>query len=362
MLENVFATTRLVPGEKVLSLKYQPRNSAECCISESDKRNVRHHLENERFFAVHSNSGCGSTICVKCIAKETNLFFVHELSCSIGCVHIIKFIKQNMKNVLLALQQQNKRILILIKDFEIMKRNEKSQIISAIENSNTHAVLFLNNTLCHTAWKLISFSPLSFDDKMIHLCWICAEEALNLKLEQIENLAAFTDFRHAINSLKLSESIQVHEREHSTIDNTSKVLFANESIDCKNVHVLSTFADLMSLSDISEYKSTKFWYIDLIADYIDQHDFKFKHKQSSVARHAQMTHRIHCLKSACSALSIDPVDINLYSRLYKNLLYQNINPLKKETPNYQHEAKSFYTIAKIGASSSHCKIFKKLLS
>ena len=99
MLENVFSKTKLIEGEKQLSLKYEPRNTSECCISENDLLNVRHCLENERFFAVHSDTGCGATICVKCIANEMGSFFVHELSCSCGCSEVIKLIKQNMKKI-----------------------------------------------------------------------------------------------------------------------------------------------------------------------------------------------------------------------------------------------------------------------
>ena len=103
MLENVFSKTKLIQRRKAvtaLSLKYEPRNTSECCISENDLLNVRRCLENERFFAVHSETGCGATICVKCIANEMGSFFVHELSCSNGCSEVIKLIKQHMKNVL----------------------------------------------------------------------------------------------------------------------------------------------------------------------------------------------------------------------------------------------------------------------
>lgn len=361
MLENVFSKTKLIEGEKQLSLKYEPRNVAECCISENDLLSVRHCLQHERFFAVHSETGCGATVCVKCIANEMGSFFVHELSCSNGCSEIIKLIKQNMKNVLLALQQQSKSILFFIKDIEIMKRNERSQITSVIEEYNVRAVVFFNSMLFHTKWKKITFSPLDINDKMIHLCWICAEEAIDIDLEKIHELAEFTDLRNAINSLALKQSTIIQERDHHSIDEYSKMLFAHENIGHQDIDVVSTFADLLCSNDVAEFKPTRYWYTELISDYIDKNNFEHNHKQSFVARNAQMVHRLTCLQNACKVFSIHPPEMKMYAVLYRNLLLNNINPLKTTSSNYDYEAKALYTIAKIGASSPQCKILKKTL-
>jgi len=361
MLENIFSKTKFIEGEKNLSLKYQPRNVAECCISENDFLGVRHCLQNEKFFAVRSDSGCGATVCVKCIANEMGSFFVHELSCSNGCSEIIKLIKQNMQNVLLALQQQTKSILFFIKDIEIMKRNERSKITSAIEESNVRAVIFFNSILYHTKWKKITFSPLDINDKMIHLCWICAEEAIDLDLEKIHQLAEFTDLRNAINSLVLKQSTSIKERDHQSIDKYSKMLFAHETIGHKDMDVVSTFADLLCLNDVAEFKLTRYWYTETISDYIDRNNFEYNHKQSFVARHAQMVHRLKCLQNVCKVFSIHPPEMKIYTVLYRNLLLDNINPLKTTSSNYDYESKALYTIAKIGASSPQCKNLKKTL-
>jgi len=361
MLENVFSKTKLIQGEKQLSLKYEPRNTSECCISENDLLNVRHCLDNERFFAVHSASGCGSTICVKCIANEMGSFFVHELSCSNGCSEVIKLIKTNMKNVLLALQQQAKSILFFIKDIEIMKRNERSQIISAIEESNVRAVVFFNSMMYHIKWKTITFSPLDINDKMIHICWICAEEGIDLDLEKIHQLAEFSDLRNAINSLSFKQSTNIKERDHHFIDVYSKMLFAHETIGHNDIDVVSTFSDLLCFNDIADFKPTRYWYTELISDYIDKNNFEYNHKQSFVARNAQMVHRLTCLHNACKMFSINPPELKMYAILYRKLLLDNINPLKTTSSNYDYEAKALYTIAKIGASSPQCKILKKTL-
>ena len=361
MLENVFSKTTFINGEKQLSLKYAPRSTSECCISGDDLLNVRQCLENERFFAVHSDSGCGATTCVKCIANDMGSFFVHELSCSNGCLEIIKHIKQNMKNVLLALQQQTKSILFFIKDIEIMKRNEKAQIISAIEESNVRAVVFFNSVLYHIKWKKISFAPLTINDKMIHLCWICAEEDIDLDLEKIQQLSEFNDLRNAINSLNLKKSTNIQERDRYSIDCFSKMLFAHETIDHNDIDVVSTFADLLCVSDVAEFKGTRYWYTELIGEYIDKHDFNYSHKQSFVARNAQMVHRISCLRIACNIHSMHTAEIKMYALLYRNLLVSNINPLRTRSPSYQYEAKALYTIAKIGASAPQCKRMKNTL-
>ncbi len=360
MLENVFSKTKLIAGEKHLASKYEPRNIAECCIAENDISNVRYFLENEKCFAVYSESGCGATVCVKCIANDMGSFFVHELSCSQGCAEIIKFMKQKMANVLLALQQQSKSILFFIKDIEIMKRNEKAQIISAIEDCNVRAVVFFNNILHHTKWKTIQFSPLTINDKLIHLCWICAEEEIDLELEKIKELADFTDLRNAINSLKLKKSTDIQERDKHDIDNFSKLLFAHETLNCNNIEVLSTFSDILCLYDIAEYKPTRYWYSDILGDCIDN-NFSYTHKQSFVARNAQMSHRVGCLRNACKSFSIHPPEMKLYSFLYRNLLLNHINPLMTSIPKYEYQAKALYTLAKIGASSPQCKNMKRTL-
>ena len=361
MLENVFSKTKPIQGKKQLSLKYEPRNTSECCISESDLLNVRHCLENERFFAVHSESGCGATICVKCIANEMGSFFVHEVSCSNKCLEVIKVIKENIKNVLLALQQQAKSILFFIKDIEIMKRNERLQITSAIEESNVRAVVFFNSMSYHTKWKKITFAPLDINDKMLHLCWICAEEAIDLDLENIHQLSEFTDLRNAINSLALKQSTNIKERDHHCIDDYSKMLFAHETIGHHDIDVVSTFADLICFHDIAEFKITRYWYTEIISDYIDNNNFEYNHKQSFVARNAQMVHRLTCLQNACKVISIHPAEMKIYAGLYRDLLLQNINPLKTASANYDYEAKALYKIAKLGASADQCKILKKTL-
>ena len=359
MLENVFSVTKVIGGEKQLSSRYEPANSAECCISEYDRLNVLHHLETEKCFAVHYISGSGATVCIRCIANEQGTFFVHELSCSMGCSEVVKLVKQNMKNVLLALQQQTKKILFLIKDIDTLKRNEKAQLFGAIEDSNVHAILFFNSSPC-TNFKTIQFSPLTFYDKMIHLCWICAEESLDLTLEEIEKFANFTDLRNAINSMSL-KCKKVDERDHASIDNFSKFLYAHESLGCADMNVLANFSDLLSLIDIAEYKPTRYWFIDYVANYVDSNDFEYENKQSFVARNAQLTHRVACLKNACKTLSINTNEIQMYGALYKYLLLKHINPLKSEMPNYKNAALSLYTIAKIGASAPQCKHLKRTL-
>lgn len=266
-----------------------------------------------------------------------------------------------MKNVLLALQQQTKSILFFIKDIESMKRNERSQLTSAIEESNVRAVVFFNNVLFHTKWKKITFSPLNTNDKMIHLCWICAEEGIDLDLEKIYQLAEFSDLRNAINSLALKQSTNIEERDHHSIDKYSKMLFAHETIGHNDIDVISTFANLLCVSDLADFKSTRYWYTELISDYIDKNNFEYNHKQSFVARNAQMVHRMCCIRNACKVFSIHPPEMKMYSILYRNLLLNNINPLKTVSPNYEYEAKALYTIAKIGASSPQCKILKKTL-
>ena len=366
MLENVFSKTKLVEGERTLSIKYSPRNVSECCISDDDVRITRHHLENERHFAVYSKSGCGATTCVECIANEMS-FFVHKLTCSVGCVEIVKLLRRNMKNVLLALQLQTKEVLFFIKDIEIMKRNERIQIISAIEELNIRAVLFFNDTMYSTKWKTIRISPPSFDDKMIHLCWICAEEEINLGdtnyLEKIEYLATFHDLRYAINSLILTDRTDRNtaplDRDYNDIDDFSKALFAHENLNCKSTDEVLTFTELMCCMDISEFKPTRYWFIEHTGEYIDKH-FTYTRKQSLVARHAQLTHRCSCLQKSCRLLHINYLELKEYSFLYRNMiLNHNINPLKIGVTDYDDRAKALYTISKIGATPPQCKAIKK---
>ena len=196
---------------------------------------------------------------------------------------------------------------------------------------------------------------------MIHLCWICAEEGIDLDLEKIYQLVEFTDLRNAINSLALKQSTNIEERDRHYIDEYSKMLFAHETMGHNDIDVISTFSDLLCVNDVADFKSTRQWYTELTSDYIDENNFEYNYKQSVVARNAQMTHRVSCLRNACKVFSINPPEMNMYSVLYRKLLLNNINPLKTGYPNYEYEAKALYTIAKIGASSPQCKILKKTL-
>lgn len=358
MFSNVFSETKVVGGEKQLSLKYEPRNILECCCSEKDKLNIINHLEKERYFCVYSHSGNGATVCMKHIANEMCVFFVHQLSCSIGCAEILKLLKQNMKNVLLELQRQSKRILFFIKDFEILKRNERCQIIGVIEQFNINAIIFLNNDLFVSSWKTIEFSQLTFDDKMIHLCWICAEESLDFELEEIERLANFNDLRNAINSLKFSGIVE--ERDYYEVDNYSKILFAHESLECDNIHDLSIFLDLVCFTNITIHTPAGTWFTDMTVKFMENNSFKYTKKQSFVSRNAQLSHRLSCLRNSCKILSICRTELNLCSKLYRNIILTGNNSIKNDS-NYQINAKALYMISKIGASVSECKKIKAAL-
>ena len=60
----------------------------------------------------------------------------------------------------------------------------------------------------------------------------------------------------------------MEERDHSDIDNFTKILFAHESVGCHDIDKLTTFSDLICIMDTSEYKPTRYWFIDTAADYI----------------------------------------------------------------------------------------------
>lgn len=363
MLENVFAETRVVQGEKALSIKYAPRTVSECCVTEEDRLAVESHLRNERYFAVHSASGCGATCCVECIAREMGTFFIHKLTCSVGCTEIVKLLRLNMKNVLLALQMNSRRVIFFIKDIEIMKRNERSQITNVIEESNVCAVLFFNDALFHTKWRTVTLSPPTLYDKMVHLCWICAEEEFDLGIEEIEHLANFADLRNAINALALRDAGQVGERDYGDLEPFSKIMFCHETFDCKDIEQLATFTDSLCVMDIADYKPTRHWFTEVTADYASRNDFKYRHKQSMVARNAQTTHRVTTMKNACQLLAIDIRELSSYAILYRHtLLKANVNPLvSTRTPDYTEKAKALYTIAKLGATSVQCKQMKRAL-
>tara|TARA_B100000676_G_C17988885_1_gene793634 strand:- start:565 stop:1413 length:849 start_codon:yes stop_codon:yes gene_type:complete len=278
-----------------------------------------------------------------------------------GFTEIMKILKRNMQNVLLALQNQTKKVLFLIKDIEMMKRNEKSQILSVIqETTNIHAVVFYNNTLVYTNWNLISISPPLFYDKMVHLCWICAEEKIDLELEEIEYFAGFKDLRNAINSMIFTKS-NIQERDYIDLDDFSKILFANESVACDTLQKSMDFSDLLCHIDVSEFKPTRYWYTEVTAAYIDRNNFVYGHKQSFIARNAQMTHRMSCLQKACRILNISIEDLNQYSNLYKNMLLRHETPLNQKSVDYEQKAKSLYTIAKLKATPPQCKTMKKTL-
>jgi hypothetical protein len=139
------------------------------------------------------------------------------------------------------------------------------------------------------------------------------------------------------------------------------MLFAHETIGHEDMDVVSTFADLLCLNDVAEFKPTRYWYTETISDYIDRNNFEYNHKQSFVARNAQIVHRLSCLQNACKVFSIHPPEMKMYTGLYRIMLLYNINPLKTTSSTYDYEAKTLYTIAKIGASSPQCKILKKTL-
>jgi hypothetical protein len=359
MLHNVFEKTKQVSGEKMLSQKYTPSCVAECCISIEEIANIKMNLLEKRYFSIQSLSGNGATSCVRLIAKELQMY-VHTLSCTAGCAEILKIFKQNMKNVLLALQCNTDQVLFLIKDIEGLNKTEKASILSAVEEiANIHAVCFYNNPIPGSKWYTYIFPEMSYYDKMVQLCRIVAEEEIDLEFDKIQELGGYKDFRNAINCLRCPEA---HERDYADIENFSRILFTHETLNNKNggMEELVVFSDLMVAIDLSEFRATREWFIQTLSDYSER-QFNYGHKHSFVARHAQSCHRTVCLTRACACSNINILDMLEYSKLYRHYLLKGQSPLTRKMPDYDRKAKSLYTIAKIKATASQCKQLKKVL-
>lgn len=359
MLDNVFASTRYVQGEKLLSSKYHPKDVSECLLLEKDLRVIEDAVATKRYFSVRSDSGNGATCCVRHIARNAG-FYVHTLSCSVGCSEIVRLLERNMKNVLLALQSSSKKVMFLIKDIEGLKKNERSQIINVIEEKkNIHSVVFFNEILCYSKWDLISLSAPDYYQKMVHLCWIVAEESIPIKFEVLEELGTFRDFRNAINLLSFPEGKQ---RDYSDIDDFSKILFTHETLNVNenDLERVVTFSDMLVFIDISDFRATKDWFIELASEYSDSY-FCFKHKQTFIARNAQLCHRTACLKRACAALNIDVLEMGYCSQLHRHSILE-FGHSQDRTPDSESKSRALYTVAKLNATALQCKSIKKALS
>lgn len=362
MFDDVFPQTRQVEGQKHFSMKYKPKNLGECCICEEDVKKLEYFLRNERYFCVRSQSGCGSTTCAEEVAKKLS-FFVHYVTCSVGCTEVVKLMRQNMKNVLLEMQKQNKKVLFFIKDIEIMKRNERAQVTSCIEESNVNAILFYNDNSFFTKWKIVTLKEPTFYDKMVHLHWIVAEEKLDVEMDELENIANLRDFRYGINSLMIKNTniLTVQERDYSTVDDFSKILFVNETLKFDTIDETCFFTDLFCTIDIADFKPSKYWFMDLLSEYIDNNRIIFTNKQSLIARNAQLVHRTSCLRRSANLIGVDIVNMSYYTSLLRKHVLDGETVYSSSLPDYFTRAKAMYTIAKINASAIQCKTMKVML-
>ena len=364
MLSDVFDSTKRVAGTKLLSQKYEPSRVSELCTTQSDLDQIRTALDTKRFFAVHSAAGNGATLTTRLVCEEERGLFVHELSCSAGCAEVSRVFKQNMTNVLLALQSQNNKLIFFLKDIEGLHKNERTQILKLVEQrENVVCVCFLNGLSPSCSWPIVHMTDPDPYLKRVHLSWIVAEEQLETELEVIERLAVQSDFRNAINALSVPECFQ---RDEATFEDFSKILFANETLqtddldDLDDLTTLDTFTTLLTCIDTCEFSRTREWFVETTADYVDKH-VTYLPKQSFVARHAQLCHRISSLKKACKIIGADSQDIWAYTLLYHHHLMQQVVPFSRTAADYPEKAKALYTIAKVNRSASHCKTLKRTL-
>ena len=68
-----------------------------------------------------------------------------------------------------------------------------------------------------------------------------------------------------------------------------------------DIDVVSSFSNLLCFNDVAEFKPTRYWYAELISDYIDRNNFEYNHKQS-VFRRSDLVERV---PAGCSAWKLD---------------------------------------------------------
>ena len=362
--------TARTPQHDILPKRYRPLSVSELCTPFESIDEVRKMIVNERFFAISSTPGIGATAVAELLCRENDIV-IHYLSCAQGCAEIVKVLKNNMHDVLLAIQSQTKRVMYFLKDIHHLHKGDKSTILKIIEETPTiNCILFITSDIT-TSWKRVDLLEPTNEARLVHLAWIANEEGLfndeTFDMTDLEELARFSDLRYAITCLGLRASSSAEDRDTRCIEDFSKILYAHELLTPKvNDHAtmttLTSFTELLALLDVSEFRSTREWYTDILSMFVDQ-NLLIGTKQTHVARHAQICHRIMQLKRSCKTLGIDVCDMDLYSKLFRSSLLEGKEPLysSAHTAESEDQARSLYMIAKMRAPASQCKLMKKRL-
>tara|TARA_B100001778_G_scaffold204995_1_gene169337 strand:+ start:997 stop:2112 length:1116 start_codon:yes stop_codon:yes gene_type:complete len=369
MLDAHCGARRVPGGDESLCQKYHPTTVSELCTPSDSIEEVRALLGGERYFAICSTSGSGATTVAELLCKERD-FVIHTISCSNGLADTLRILKENMCNVLLAIQSQNKRVIYFLKDITFLHKGERSQIMKIVEEGQMFCIMFITPATT-TAWKTVRLKDATKEAKLDHLAWIASEENLTVSCADLERLAEYPDLRNAITCLALhrdegDRSTLDTSRDQGNVEAFSKILYAHEIMKPGNsdFSLMVTFTDLFAVLDISEFRPTRDWFTNTIADFVDRVPLQYGSKQTHVARHAQICHRVVQLKRSCKILGIEPSDIDFYTKLYRHMLLQGSIDWcasSRAAESVDDVAKAIYMIAKIRATASQCKVMKRKL-
>lgn len=342
-----------------LYIKYKPVALAEVMGHQTSIQKVQDFLLS--YASLHKTmncagpSGIGMNSTISIIVKEMGMT-VKLLSCASGLSEVSKVLKENMRNVLFALQQIKTNLVYLITEFDALNRSDKSSLILILaEVKHAHCIVLSCNPI--PSLTCVNFYRPSDNEILEHLYWIASEENMSINHERLLHISSFQDVRTCINAL---EGPHVYDRDSVAIEPYLTCLYAHETLQ-GSFEDVSTMVDLLSDIHLCEYKPTREWFTEVTSEYCNAH-FSISSKQTFVARNAQICNRTKQLHEACRLLDIHYVDMHLYGYLFKkSLLCGEMDRWSERDPSYAKRNRSLYVISKRLCKISESKVLKSIL-
>lgn len=337
----------------MLSEKYSPTSVQELCIDPALLADYRTFLlDNRGVVFVQRGSGNGGTITTRLICAEHSID-TPTLPLDVGTGRCLP--TKTYRNVADAVVYAHRRRKYLVEDVELLSRPERSKTLSHLLRHSVECVIFVSELFRPPeGGSVFVLPPPPLEMKIIHLWWVACSEGIDVEDEFINDLAAHSDLRQAVNSLALATMAQKDTIDD--VDDFTRGLCALETLPF-TLDEVNRFYDTLLFVDVAEGKSTYDWATQALGSLV--HGVSTR-RQTALARHAQMCHRRRQIGDACRVTCVHPVDMTVVAPVFRDRLLSGGPPLATRPGRTAQEiANSVYTIAKLNSNATATRALKK---